>query len=343
MSGRIASLWARPEVRQAAVAVVIALTTTYSIAYTSIQYVGSENYGGNSDITEYMAFARGEKIDTKVLKEARALTIWLVKALPKPPSFLFAEEREVDDEWNLKIRFAAVNSAFLVGTALLVWFYCGQIGFSVLESYLGMLLFLASHTVVYQGAIPLVDPSAFFFIALGMVAIASGKVWLFAIAFTVGLFAKETTVLLLPLALVTIERRRRWWLAVALSWLAVYLAWRSFVVLEGSGNLGHFDPERIRGAIGGLPSHLTFSSAVSLVSSFGLLWIPALYALVSGKLTAQMRRQYLWVAMVLAAPFLLGTSLGRVLFLTFPVVIPSAVIGIRHILRIPERSAAATE
>lgn len=339
--GRIAALWARPEARQAAVAVVIAITAVYSIAYTSIQYVDAENYGGNSDSIEYLTLARGGKIDSPVLFEARALTIWLVKALPDPPSFLFAEGRQVDDEWNLKIRFAAVNSAFLVGAALLLWLYCGQVGMSALESYLGMLLFLTSLTVVYQGAIPLVDPSAFFFIALGMVVIASGTVWLFAVVLAVGLYAKETAVFLVPLALVTVDRKRLWWLAAALPGIAVYVAWRWFVVPEGSGNLGNLDPERVRAAIGGLSGYLSFNRAAEFVSSFGLLWIPALYALAAGKLPARMRRQYLWVALVLAAPILLGTNVGRVWFLAFPVVIPSAVIGVRHILRIPERGAVA--
>lgn len=328
--------------RQAIVAVVIALAATYSIAYTSIQYVDSENYGGNRDMLEYLAFARGEKIDTEVLKEARALTIWLVNALPNPPSFLFAEGREVDDEWNLKIRFAAVNSAFLAGAALLLWVYCGQIGLSVSESYLAMLLFLTSLTVVYQGTIPLVDPSAFFFIALGMVAIASGKAWLFAIVVGVGLFAKETTGFLIPLALVTVERGRLWWLAAAVPGVAVYLAWRWGVVSDGSENLGNVDPERIRGAIEGIPRLLRFNKVADYASSFGLLWAPALYALASGKLPVQIRRQYLWVALVLVAPIVLGTNLGRVAFLAFPAVIPSAVIGIRHILRTPERSAGET-
>ena len=343
MTDRIVSLWARPEVRQTVVAVLIALTATYSIAYVSIQYVDSENYGGNRDTLDYLAFARGEKVNTEVLSEARALTVWLVKALPNPPAFLFAEGRDVDDEWNLKIRFAAVNSAFLVGAALLLWVYCGQIGMSALESYLGMLLFLTSLTVVYQGAIPLVDPSAFFFIALGMVAIASDKVWLFAVVLAVGLFAKETTGFLLPLALVTVERRRLWWLAAALPGIALFLAWRWFVVPEGSGNLGNLDPERIREAIGGLSQLLRVNRAAEVVSSFGLLWIPALYALVSGKLPARMRWQYLWVALVLVAPILLGTNLGRVWFLAFPVIIPSAVIGIRHILRTTEERTAVTE
>ena len=154
MTTRLNALWARPRVRQMAVAIAIALTATYSISYTSLQYVDSENFGGNSDILLYMAIARGEEVESDLARESRALSIWLVKALPDPPRFVFADGRAVNDEWNLKVKFAAVNAAFLVGAALMMWYYATRIGFSALESYLVMLLFLTSLTVVYQGAIP---------------------------------------------------------------------------------------------------------------------------------------------------------------------------------------------
>jgi hypothetical protein len=336
MIGSIAAATRRLDLRQLAIAAAIAVTVTYSLAYTSLQYVDSENHGSNTDILPYMALARGEEIDSEVLREARILTIWLVRALPDPPGYIFAAGREVDEEWLLKVKFAAVNSAFLIGTALLLWFYSTQIGFSVMESYLAMLLFLTSLTVVYQGAIPLVDPSAFFFIAFGVVAIAAGNLWLFAIVMTVGLFAKESVGFILPLALVTVPRRRLWWLAAALPGIAIYMTWRWLAVPQGSGDAGHLDPDMVRKAIDVIPSYLRINRVAELVSSFGLLWVPAVYALVTGRLSGEMRRQYLWVVALLAVAVFLATGLGRTLFLAFPVIIPSAVIGIRHILRRPE-------
>ena len=139
----------REQLRQWAVVLVIALTVTYSVMYTSLQYYNSENFAGNTDSIVYMALARGEDIETRRSKGARVLTILLVKMLPDPPSAIFHVRRNVTSEWILKFKFALVNSAFLVGTAWLIWFYLKKLGFSEAAALLGMLLFLTSLSVVY--------------------------------------------------------------------------------------------------------------------------------------------------------------------------------------------------
>jgi len=332
LTTRVAAFWALSSVRQTAVAVAIALTATYSIAYTSLQYVDSDNFGGNSDILVYMAIARGEEVEGDVSRESRTLTVWLVKALPDPPGSVFAAGREVDDEWRLKFKFAVVNSAFLMGAALLMWLYSRRTGFSVLESYLVMLLFLTSLTVVYQGAIPLVDPSSFFFISFGALAIAARRLWLMAAVLAVGLFAKESVVVIVPLALVTVDRRRLWLAGVAILALVPYLVWRLLFGADESAGLGHLDPDHIRRAIEIIPNYFRFNVVAEVVAAFGLLWVLALYALVTGRLSGEMRRQYLWVIAVVGMGVFLATGLGRTLFLTFPVIIPSAVVGVRSLV-----------
>jgi hypothetical protein len=332
MTSRIADLWARPDVRRTAVAVAIALTATYSIAYTSLQYIDSDNFAGNSDILLYMAIARGEEVESDVSRESRALTIWLVKVLPNLPGSAFASGRVVDDEWRLKVKFAAVNSAFLVGTAVLMWLYTRKTGFSVPESYLAMLLFLVSWTVVYQGAIPLVDPSSFFFIAFGAVAIAYRNLWLFGAVLLLGLFAKESVAVIAPLAAVSVDRQRLRWIGVSVGAAVPFVAWRLLSGDEDSTGLGHLDPDHIRHAIEIIPDYFRFNIAAEVVATFGLLWALAAYAFFTGRLPAEMRRQYLWVVAVAAMAVFLASGLGRTIFLAFPVIIPSAVIGIRHLV-----------
>ena len=198
------------QVKHWAIVFVVALTVTYSITYTSIQYFSSDNYAGNSDALLYMAFAEGENVGSRRSKSSRVLTIQLVKLLPDPPSAIFHRDRAVTDEWILKIKFAAVNSAFLVGAALLLWYYLRRLRFSIPESYLGMLLFLTSVAVVYSSTIPMVEASSFFFITLCAVAIVNRNLPLFALGLLIGLFAKESVAFVIPLALLAVAERRLW-------------------------------------------------------------------------------------------------------------------------------------
>ena len=147
----------------------------------------------------------------------------------------------------------------------------------------------------------------------------------------VGLFAKESVAVIVPLALVTVERPRLWWAAAAVPGVAAYLAWRLLTGSDDSSGLGHLDPDHIRHSIEIIPDYFRFNVAAEVVASFGLLWALALYALLTRRLSADLRRQYIWVVLVFAMAVLLATGPGRTLFLAFPVIIPSAVVGIRHI------------
>ena len=325
-----APVFQREQLREWVVVLVIAVTVTYSVMYTSLQYYNSDNYAGNSDSIVYLALARGENIGTRRSKGARVLTILLVRMLPDPPSAIFNVRRDVTDEWILKVKFALVNSIFLVGTAWLIWVYLRRLSFSVSAAHLGMLLFLTSLSVVYASTIPMVEASSYFFLALCAVAIAYRNRPLFAVAFLVGLFAKESVAFILPLALLAVSERRLSWIGAALPGLVVYLGWRAWTVQSGSGDLGHLEPEHLKSALTGIPNYLRFSIFMDLFASFGLLWIPTFYALHSGRLTRELQRQYLWIAMLFLVALLVGTGFGRTVFLAFPVVIPGALIGIRE-------------
>jgi hypothetical protein len=327
-----APVFQREQLREWVVVLVIAVTVTYSVMYTSLQYYNSDNYAGNSDSIVYLALARGENVETRRSKGARVLTILLVKMLPDPPSAIFNVRRDVTDEWILKVKFALVNSLFLVGTACLIWVYLRRLEFSVAAAHLGMLLFLTSLAVVYSSTIPTVEASSHFFLALCAVAIAYRNRPLFAIAFLVGLFAKESVAFILPLALLAVSERRLSWISAALPGMVVYLGWRVWGVQSGSGDLGHLDPGHLKSALNGIPDYLRFSIFMDLFASFGLLWIPASYALLTGRLTRELQRQYLWIAMLFLVALLVGTGFGRTVFLAFPVVIPGALIGIRAFL-----------
>ena len=69
---------------------------------------------------------------------------------------------------------------------------------------------------------------------------------------------------------------------------------------------------------------------VDIVSSFNLFWIPAVFAAFRLPYPSILRR-WLWIiALLMAMILLLGGNYGRILFMAFPVVIPLALVGIRH-------------
>ena len=62
--------------------------------------------------------------------------------------------------------------------------------------------------------------------------------------------------------------------------------------------------------------------------TFGLLWLPAIYACLYAPLPLFLKRS-LWFVPLVVSTFLFGpANMQRALFLTFPVVIPLAVLGL---------------
>ena len=321
----------RLHLRQWAVLLVVTATATYSIMYTSLQHFTLENVGGSSDAIIYMKMAKGESFESRRSKMFRVLTPTLVKALPDPPRWAFSTGRTITEDWLIQVKFALVNGVFVIATGLILAYYLSRLGFSFVEIMIGVLLFLTSLTVVHMSTIPLVEASLLFFVALGAVAIVSGSAILLGIALIAGLFAKETAILLVPLALLARPSLWRWWILAALPGVGLYLLWRVVNTTSGNPDLGHLDPDHLLGALKSIPSFLRFNYMMDLFFAFGLLWVPALYALFTRRLPTLLSRSYWWVLLLLVIALLLGVGFGRTLFLAFPIVIPSALIGLRRL------------
>jgi len=255
-----------------------------------------------------------------------------VKLVPNPPSWIFSRDRTVNDEWLLRIKFALVNSTLVASTAMVVWLLLRRQDFTVMESYIGMFMFLGSLFIVYTTTIPMVEASNYFFIALGAFAIYNKNMPLYGLALLIGLFAKETAGIILPLALVTYPRRWFVWSAWAAPGLAIYMVFRAYSISTGEGDLGHFDPEHLKGAMQSFTGLFRFNQAAELFGAFGFLWIAAGYALIKGHLPSLHQRQLLIVGLLLLIALGFVVSLGRTVYMAFPVVIPAALFGIRAFL-----------
>ncbi len=75
-----------------------------------------------------------------------------------------------------------------------------------------------------------------------------------------------------------------------------------------------------------------FNNFLDLFSSFGLLWLPAIFALKYQKLPQELYRYSLLIPFLLGIIVFFGLNLGRALFMAFPVIIPLALFGIRYFL-----------
>jgi hypothetical protein len=155
--------------------------------------------------------------------------------------------------------------------------------------------------------------------------------WLF-IAMLIGVFTKETTLLLWPLLWLADNvdaRKKLLWSALLIPGTLAFLIFR-FILDPDPGGSSVVEIELASGFVDQLRHMLTPNGLIDITSSFNLFWIPAAFAAFCLPYPSILRR-WLWIVPVLMAMILLhGGNYGRILFMAFPVVIPLALVGIRY-------------
>ncbi len=314
------------------VVLIVCVTASYAIVYTGIQsFTEAESFGGSSDTLDYLAMYRGERI-SHVYRAPRVMIPLLARFLPDPPGWIFDSTRRITDTWIATVKFGIVNFVFLAMTGILFFYFLLQLDFSTWESLLGMLLFYTARPVVQHSGIPMLEAAGYFFLLLCVYAILREYYIMFAVAFLIGVFAKETVFLALPAVLLSEQKHKARLIFLLLPGFIAYYTFRFHLYHIDAREL-YFDMRLISQARENLLFAAHFNKLLDLFSSFGMLWIPALYALMYGKLPALLRRWSYLVVIVVVAIFLFSFGLGRILFNTFPVVIPLALYGIRGMLR----------
>jgi hypothetical protein len=185
----------------------------------------------------------------------------------------------------------------------------------------------------------MVDAWAHAFLLLGLVAALRGSyAWLF-VASLIGLFAKETTLLLVPAVLVLggTARSKAARLLALLPGVLVYAVFR-FVLYPG----GYGPPGDPATAMSNLIWRLNHGPYLWWIlfdggTAFGLLWPLAAYGAwgLRGASRDPLLRLAWLVPGILLVPFLIGSNIGRIWFYAFPAVIPLAVAGLRRLLKDP--------
>ena len=308
-------------------AFVFSFSISVAIVHTSINTLSEDSLGGLVDARAYVASYYGEQVYGHW--RYRVVTGWLARQVPDAVEHLL--QRDPTPFRRAHIHFAFVNLGFLTATGLLLYAYLKRF---IKEEWLGLLgvvIYLTSRTNIQGAGAPMVDPGAFFFLLLGCFSIVERRpAWLF-VALLVGVFTKETTLLLWPLL----------WLS-DLSWrekgshtitlipgTVAYLLVRYFLFPDPGGG-SFFSVEAATRFPLQLATLVSPNGLVDWVSSFSLFWIPAIYAFIRCPIPPLLRRWCWLIPIVILMILFLSGNLGRVLFLSFVAVIPLALIGIRE-------------
>ena len=304
------------------------LSVASSIGALSVTRFDLERSAG-PDISEYLAMHRGAALeDVAAPYRYRVVVPYLARAVPAPPEALFTRPADPLERATL-FRFAVLN---LIGLALAAWFLfllMAALGFAPPESVIGGVLFLCCLQPLTIGTLPLVDAWAYALLAGCLFAVVRNDLLSLFLLFSVGLFTKET-ILLVPLASLLLPATRASLLRRLLVFVPALLAYLAFRLLwfpaDGLYSLASSRRFAFDLFVSGV--HLPLLSRG--VRSFGLLWPLALYGwlCLRGDRAHPLTRWAPLVPVILLIPFVLALNLGRVWFFAFPIVLPLAVIGL---------------
>lgn len=289
--------------------------------------------GRHGDVAQYVRLAQGVPLE-EIPKpyRYRILVPWLASLVPVPGALLDGIY-EVSPEKLVSLRFGVVNSVALAAAAGCLFALLGLWGFAPSERLIGSLLFLTAFYVVNWATTPMVDAAAYAFLTAALWCALTQRGPALCAVVCVGMFAKETLVLSVPLVLLLVRERAQAWRLCA--WCAPGMLAYAIFRLQLPTELGYrYDPATLLAHFRrlGSPARLAWL-AIDLVQVYGALWILAALGWRALRQPAHPLARGVWILpIVFALPLVLGTNFGRIWFLSFPVVIPMALLGLRRVL-----------
>lgn len=316
------------QVKELLVLLFVVVSFSLSIVYANVQsyhpkYTSAKDY---TDTLNYIDMYSGKPVGGIVAH--RPLVPFLARLMPNLPAWLFNPSSSLDYFTVAVWKFGIVNLFFLIGACLALYVLQQGFGMDYYASFLGVLLFLGSRTVIRGAGLPMVDTAFFFFFLLCLISIQKNKPWFLLVVFTLGMCAKELVILSLPLIFLTeLPWRRKFMLLFCLfPGIFVYsilcLSWRT--PLLG----GYVRVEHLVELLGHIRRLSSVNGLIDLFFSFGLVWILFVYALVKVDLPLLLRRWF-WLVPIVFAGVIWGIgNFSRSMFSAFPVVIPVAALGL---------------
>lgn len=292
--------------------------------------------GRVGDAAQYIRMYQGTPLDEVARPyRYRIVTPMLARLMPFLPGSI-AHYFQVSPEKIIAFKFGLVNLAGLAVTGVALYAFVRRLGFSALEGVVGALLFYTAFPVVVYGASPLVDAWAYAFLALGFLCIVTRAVWPLVIVFLLGMLTKETTLLLLLGIFFLVPAAAGRWrlLAACVPGLLVFLGLRWLL----PGGYGY--DTGLATLVTSLTALLTptlrhLLIVADLVLAFGFVWWLAWQGWRRpGPLPRPGWQHLAWlVPVTIVAQLAIDFNyFGRVVFFTFPAIIPLALLGLRHVL-----------
>lgn len=304
---------------------------------------------GNPDMVKYIALYQGTPIQ-EIPKPFcyRVLTPYLARLVPFPEKNPISGYLDVNKEKIILFKFGVVNALGVAVAGYVLYLLALQFGFSLYESILTSLLYFVSFPTVNYTVTPLVDALAHAFIAVGLYCVLRQKTWILAMVFALGMFAKETTILVflsIPL-LYGIKRQTLILASTCVPGLIGYAVFRFLLFPTDYGYNYPFWETVIRIAHLFIPGSRMLWNLYEIIIAFGPLWIFMGMGFLKIKKVPQhplLRLSGLTVVLITAC-LIIGENMGRILFLGFPFMIPLAFLGWKSALKyvLIDKEAVAT-
>jgi hypothetical protein len=312
------------------------LSIAFNVTYWAItKYNVINDLSAAGDAESYIKMSRGQYDDIQTRYLRRWLVPSMVRSLRPVLKIPHALEKFYDiEEYKItNLLFGIINIFFLTLTAFCFFYFCRYLGFGGWESLTASLLFLTSFFVITYYTIPMVDAVASFFVMAGFLAILRGNMFWLSVVFTIGIFAKETTFVLIGIFFLDNWRKAIKFFWVFIPGLITYHCLSSIVPQNGATFLGNIS--NTTALIASFRSAWKAQSAYSMIENFQILmflWFLFLYALIRywKDIPLFLRKQMPLLVLIFVTPFFVNSgAVGRVAFYLFPVLIPPVVIVFR--------------
>lgn len=311
------------------------LSISMGIIYTPVTKVPIQDRA-LGDLKQYIAIYKGKSL-SEIPKPYRYRFIVPIAARYVPPlPNIITNQFEIDSEKTIKFKFGLINAIALALAALFLFLFCLELEFNKATSLIGSMLFLTNFYVLNYGGLPIVDAFSYFILIICFYAILKDHNLLFFLMFTFGLFVKETVVLCV--VYIFFQKRFRPYkirkILLSLPGLLAYLYLRFLLLPTQQGY--NYTFQRFIEANSGYFQSISpwIYGFINFLFSFGILWIFA----AKGWIVFRKQKNEEIIAMtrilavVLAAPFIIGSDLGRIWFNAFPLILPMALKGLESIL-----------
>jgi len=313
------------------------LSVSFSICYWAIaKYDVDSDFKAIGDAQSYIKMSKMDYTNVRKPFRYRIMAPSLVYVLDKSldlDSFLNKYYEDVEKK-KIQLNFGIVNIISIAFTGFLLFYYCVHLGFNKWESLVGSFLFFTSFFVVNYYSVPMVDALAAFFIMAGFYAVLRNSAVGLFLSFLFGVFAKETTFLILFLIVLTERKIFSKKMLCCLPGIVAYFifinvfryseGWTITRTLLDSSQFLEFASLFCR--------RLNLYFLIEAIQTFMFLWVLFLYAVFKYDKPLFIKRA-LWLLIFpfIAAPIAGTPAVGRVTFFLFPIVIPFALLVLKDI------------